>query len=322
MDWTRGDDNKPSVDDTLVFLTPYQGSPFDLHVGAQRTTSKPDSESSEWTMNSEGFYVRRKASIEAFLSKISKLDGEDLSRLVYDCISDRLAYAKKINHVDDALSRDVQNVRTYSFLAAGFGGRHLADAMRCMFFDYRHYSGGFPDLLLCRAQYKPEAGVASPPDQLEFVDLGKWIGESFSVEYQSSLRSERANQMLEDRDDDFLGCSKAGDSGGRGNKWYSKRPPGRWSGLATNNEQQEKENLKEVEMPARLELHYKGRHIVPECMFVEVKSQNDRLDARQEDWLNILDVNGKARVCKFVKPPKPPSQKKKTTMTSKTRAGS
>jgi hypothetical protein len=33
-------------------------------------------------------------------------------------------------------------------------------------------------------------------------------------------------------------------------------------------------------------------------MFVEVKSANDRLSERQEDWLSILEPL--ARVCKFV----------------------
>jgi hypothetical protein len=32
---------------------------------------------------------------------------------------------------------------------------------------------------------------------------------------------------------------------------------------------------------------------------VEVKSSNDRLDPRQEDWLNVIDRHGRARVCKF-----------------------
>ena len=42
---------------------------------------------------------------------------------------------------------------------------------------------------------------------------------------------------------------------------------------------------------------------------VEVKSSNERLDPRQEDWLNVMDRHGNARVCKFEqtrkkKPPK------------------
>lgn len=52
-------------------------------------------------------------------------------------------------------------------------------------------------------------------------------------------------------------------------------------------------------MPLRLMLEHGGRAVRVECMMVEVKSANDRLDARQEDWLNILDQHGNARVCKF-----------------------
>ena len=45
-----------------------------------------------------------------------------------------------------------------------------------------------------------------------------------------------------------------------------------------------------------------GKKIVfVQCLFVEVKSASDKLDERQEDWLNILDKEGCARVCKFVK---------------------
>ena len=57
-------------------------------------------------------------------------------------------------------------------------------------------------------------------------------------------------------------------------------------------------------MPEKLSLSHNSRVVKVECMFVEVKSQNDRLDARQEDWLNILDRFGNARVCKFEKAPK------------------
>jgi hypothetical protein len=47
---------------------------------------------------------------------------------------------------------------------------------------------------------------------------------------------------------------------------------------------------------------------------VEVKSQNDRLDGRQEDWLNIIDnAGGYARVCKFVGKPKKRSKEKAET---------
>jgi hypothetical protein len=54
------------------------------------------------------------------------------------------------------------------------------------------------------------------------------------------------------------------------------------------------------ELPPKLLLSHNGRPVVVQCLFVEVKSQNDRLDGRQEDWLNVLDRVGNARVCKFL----------------------
>lgn len=283
-----------------IFLTPYQGAPFDLHVGAQVTAPCGKVEG-------RGFYMRRKNTVKSFLSKLSRLNCEELSNLVYDCIATRLEHAKASDHVDSALERDVENVRTFSFLAAGFGGLQLANAMRCLFFDYRHYSGGLPDLLLCRATYKvePEAG-----GEAEFVDLGDWVGETFSIEYQAAIKSERAAKMLEDRDDDFLGCSKVGDSGGRAGSNRFRRASARAPGPTMRIDAQKDEPKKGLEMPERLIFSHRDRRIVPECMFVEVKSHNDRLDARQEDWLNILDMNGNARVCKFTKPPKPAKAKK------------
>jgi hypothetical protein len=53
------------------------------------------------------------------------------------------------------------------------------------------------------------------------------------------------------------------------------------------------------DLPDPLELEHNGIAVFPECMMVEVKSTNDRLDPRQEDWLNVLDKYGSARVCKF-----------------------
>jgi hypothetical protein len=49
----------------------------------------------------------------------------------------------------------------------------------------------------------------------------------------------------------------------------------------------------------QLILEHGGRRMRVECMMVEVKSSNDRVDSRQEDWLNVIDMYGKAWFCKF-----------------------
>mmetsp|Transcript_5338 Transcript_5338/g.15058 ORF Transcript_5338/g.15058 Transcript_5338/m.15058 type:complete len:117 (+) Transcript_5338:1912-2262(+) len=96
-------------------------------------------------------------------------------------------------------------------------------------------------------------------------------------------------------DEEFLGCSKVGDSGNSGsrsNNWArSARSP--------QGKRDPKPPLSLSDLPQKLELEVNGEPIEPECMMVEVKSSNDRLDPRQEDWLNILDRHGNARVCKF-----------------------
>jgi hypothetical protein len=276
MDWTHN-----TIDDSRVptiHLTPYQGSPFDLHVAEGNGTASEGC----------GIYVRRKAAIDSFLDELaSLLNEEEVSDLVYDNIKKRLEYLKSINHVDASLECEVEQVRTLSMLAAGFGGKMLSAVFRCLFFDYRHYSGGLPDLLLVRALYR---------DTGDLVDLGDWVGETFSAEYQAALKAGEALQILGDKDDEFLGCSKVGDSGGRASNRFNQRPVHRKTSDSSTGSQ-----LKDLRMPESLKFEHNGQKVRVECMCVEVKSQNDRLDPRQEDWLNILDRFGNARVCKFVK---------------------
>ena len=82
------------------------------------------------------------------------------------------------------LDRDLLQIRTLSAVAAGFGGKQLAAIFRCFFFDYRHYSGGLPDLHLFRATSSEPDSTTT--DKFTLVELGVWIGESFSPEYQHS----------------------------------------------------------------------------------------------------------------------------------------
>ena len=280
MDWASKDrSNVSSLDNATIFLTPYQGAPFDLHVGAEKTRNGEER---------RGIFARSKEHIIKFLSTLSRLEGQDLSDFVYESIYNRVKYTKSINRSDTMLEYDIQHTRTLCMLAVGLGGEMLASIFRCLFFDYRHYSGGLPDLLLVRALYM--ASTDSDEIQEKLVDLGEWVGESFSETYLETEKAHQAAQILMDKDDDFLGCGKLGDSGVRATRF--KRPSASYNST----------NCAEILIPEKLRLIHQSRTIKVECMFVEVKSQNDRLDSRQEDWLNILDLHGNARVCKFEKP--------------------
>jgi hypothetical protein len=303
MDWEFNANS--NVCSREVHLSPYQGAPFDLHVGAEHIDST-DRISKSASVGSGGMYTRRKGSIDGFLSKLSKLDGENLSNFVYDSINNRVQYVNSSHRPDLTLEHDVQHTRTLSMLAVGFGGKMLASIFRCFFFDYRHYSGGLPDLLLVRALY--EKSTATDDEQL--VVLGEWVGETFSEKHQDAVKAKQAYQLLGgDTDDDFLGCSKVGDSGGRNTNSRFKRSSRTRNSFGPTNENEEDEV--NVSMPDRLSLNHNSRSIKVECMFVEVKSHSDRLDSRQEDWLNILDLHGNARVCKFEKAPKQNKNEKK-----------
>jgi hypothetical protein len=288
MDWgcrRFNEDDGLLGDLTTIYLSPYQHAPFDLHVGHERYQDRSKTE--ELSYLSFSFYNRRSTVISAFLNKLAKMEGQDLCDLVFDAIVSRATFMRETGQSDPVVCRDLINVRTLSALAAGFGGAQLAAIFRCMFFDYRHYCGGLPDLQLFRALYD-DCFNGDNGDLL--VDLSEWIGESFSTENQLSLSVQRAAAILSD--DEFLACSKAGDSGVILNK------TGR--GVNTNGSAGGDIYGQMLQWPPeRLQLMHKGRPVKVECMLVEVKSSNDRLDARQEDWLNVLDRLGNARVCKF-----------------------
>ena len=128
-----------SSDHAMIHLSPYQQAPFDLHVGFEVQNGET---------TTRGFYARRGETIRCFLGKLEALNGQALCDLVYDSIAARFWYAKSNERRDPNLDRDLLRIRTLSAIAAGFGGKQLAAIFRCLFFDYRHYSGGLPDLHL------------------------------------------------------------------------------------------------------------------------------------------------------------------------------
>ena len=336
---SNGTSRNPASHDT-IHLTPYQTAPFDLHVGSwgrrERMATNDDMAFSTECGSVNGFYTERLDTIEQYLSVLEGSTPQQISDAVYNSIKDRFDTYHHNRHrpdknqlygrptQDPILVRDILQVRTLSMLAAGFGGKSLAAAFRCLLFDYRHYSGGLPDLLLVRAFHtrrreEIERNGGSDVNRVQnqqqpnhcqeahtngdrtnaLVDLGQWVGESFTDEAKNEREAAMRLSFLIDQDDEFLGCTKMGDSaGGSGRSWSQRqRPPSR-SGAP--------ETAIALEMPDRLVLRYKEEPVNVECLFVEVKSANDRLDGRQEDWLNILDKCGNARVCKFEK------EKKKT----------
>lgn len=286
MDWTPEHSRKTDTCTHSMHLSPYQPAPFDLLVGYEL-----QSDANDYTaIPINGFYFRRQDYICSFLSKLEKCSSQELCDQVYDAIFSRFVWVKSRKRAKDSnLHRDLANLRTLSAIAAGCGGAQLAASFRCLFYDYRHYSSGLPDLLLLRASYVDE--MQSQRD--DWVNLGDWLGESFSTTYQNEVAQQLQNRLLlfGDPNEDFLGCSRDGESKNRATNRPKNRPQA---------EHVEDESDKALVMPERLLLSNQGRSVSVQCLFVEVKSSNDRLDPRQEDWLNILDRSGhNARVCKF-----------------------
>jgi hypothetical protein len=136
-------------DNATIHLSPYQDAPFDLHVGFQ-LHEMTSSETND-LVPCRGFYCRRQHQITKFLDHLSISTAQQICDLVHDSIRNRLEYMVLNKQKDPFVDRDVAQARTLSLIAAGCGGRLLASIFRCFFFDYRHYSGGLPDLILVRA---------------------------------------------------------------------------------------------------------------------------------------------------------------------------
>jgi hypothetical protein len=264
----------PNNDD--IFLSPYQSSPYDLHVGMQSVKRSSSQIGVSSLTPARGFFERRHDTIEQFLHRLAHLDPQSICDSIYNAIQKRWQQHKDLHSIvkDESLQSDVAELRSLSCVAAGLGGKTLASIFRSMCFDYRHYCGGLPDLLLIRARF-----VKTRDSPTSLVDLGEWIGESFSKENIEQGSIQAGLNML--RDDEFLGCSKNGDSVGTQRNSSRKSTP-----------------IEPITvMPRKLSLRHSEKDVVVDTVLVEVKSANDRLDARQEDWLNILGTNG--RVCKF-----------------------
>lgn len=260
-----------------IFLQSYQAAPLDLHVAYGIFHDESDSKTSARVIRS--FYQRRRKVIEEYFKKLEGMSPQELGDLVFESVTAKIDEVKRLGKRfanDQTLFKDIQQVRTLSMLAAGFGGQQLASMFRLLCFDYRHYGAGLPDLLLVRA-FVHESTDAG--DVCQSLDLHQWIGEVF----QHSPTCTSA--ILEDRDEEFIGGS------------LNERQALSSSNQRRSNKQ-EGWTFDECD-PERLLLSQDGSPITVDCMFVEVKSHNDRLDDRQEDWLNILDRFGNARLCKF-----------------------
>lgn len=116
---------------------------------------------------------------------------------------------------------------------------------------------------------------------LNLLKLSDWVGEIFRESPTST------SGILDDRDEELLGGS------------LSEKQ--RISSITINRKSiiDSKAIALNDLRPEKLLLTSNDSPVMVECMLVEVKSHSDKLDDRQEDWLNILDRYGSARVCKF-----------------------
>ena len=262
MDFGNISDTKRNVnlpDYATVHLSPYQQGPFHLLVGheLQKTIINTHDDDSLYKPT-PSFYCQCADDLAPFLATLSTTNGQELCDMVYDAVASRQEYALLNNRKDPYLELDIAQVCTYSALAAGFGGKCLAAMFRCFLFDYRHYSGGLPDLHLFRAVYSCETTHQS---ERVLVELGDWIGESFSMDKQQAFDYQRVLHVL--ADDEFLGLDKPN------SRQTRAKVPARPS-------QEPVVNTFSIRMlPERLQLCHNGCVVEVECLMVEVKSSNE-----------------------------------------------
>jgi hypothetical protein len=240
-----------------VHLSPYQQGPFHLLVGYELQKVNAQNGDS-YCSPTPSFYCQSADKISVFLNNLSVMNEQALCDLVYDSVASRLEYTCSNKLKDPFLMLDILQLRTLSALAAGFGGKCLAAMFRCFLFDYRHYSGGLPDLHLFRALYRDESKMKS---NRSLVELGDWIGESFALENQQSYHYQKALSAMVD--DEFLGFDKPN----------SRQMQNKVSGPSGDTLQMN--NFSIAMLPERLLLTHNNFTVKVECMMVEVKSSNE-----------------------------------------------
>jgi hypothetical protein len=253
------------LQNATIHLSPYQQGPFHLLVGyeLQKVRVNSTNHDDSFYIPSPSFYCHHADEVSYFLNTLSTLNGQALADVVYDAVASRLKYICLNQLKDPFLELDIVQVRTLSALAAGFGGQCLAAMFRCLLFDYRHYSGGLPDLHLFRAVCNCKS---TPLSSHTLVDLGDWIGESFSKDNQQLSKFQLALHILSD--DEFLGLDKPSNS--RLGRHYSSRFP---TDSTVNIAQSNVFSL--GMLPERLQFTNNDIIVTVECLMVEVKSSNE-----------------------------------------------
>lgn len=305
----------------------------------------------EYFKLSRSFYERRRHIIEAFCQDLENKTDQELCQMIYESIQERVASSSSsssslsenkventissvvpttsqsqprpqyvhsttsdsVETTDRFLNNDVKELRTLSMIASGFGGKALAGIFRCLCFDYRHYCGGMPDLLLVKAT--SHSTSSNGDEDVTSVPLKDWIGEAFQSESENRAASQLAKILL-DRDDEFLGCDKSSEvsnssmfSSSSSRKSTARNENKKVKDEESRNDDNDSKatantssNVGGLVMGDMLNMTYEGNIVKVQCMLVEVKSHNDRLSERQEDWLNILNyfMGRNTRVCKFI----------------------
>lgn len=280
--------SKYACEDWTVFLTPYQAAPLDLHVGYFYTTISHErkvnrkEKENHITVAVRSFYERRRAIMETYFQELICMKEQDICQIIHEIIQERIVAFEENKGADISLSRDLDELRTLSMIACGLGGQRLAAIFRCLAFDYRHYSGGLPDLLLAKVTFVTSNAISKEDahgNGKNLVPLNAWVGEAFQNFDLHLGRVSDLSKLLVDRDDEFLGCEKSSDapkltrpSQGR----YNSNKMNQLGNSRKDNQTQEEDNnvafQNAFHLAKPLTMTFQNKKVSVHCMFVEVSS--------------------------------------------------
>ena len=251
-------------EDWTIFLTPYQPAPMDLHVGHSFTSFSTHQVTEKSVFAVRGFYERRRATMENYLKVLEIMTSNDICRKIHENIQRRIENCPKGKRTYILLDNDMNKIRTLSMVACGLGGSAMASIFRCISFDYRHYCGGLPDLLLTKSLVDTEKGKKHQ----KIIPLDKWIGEAFTCQELHLGKANQVYKLLFDRDMEFLGCEQSSDT----KPIFSRRKKFNQAGTenASNNIPDYDDTVSAPSKVEELKMIYNEKNVIVHCLFVEV----------------------------------------------------
>jgi hypothetical protein len=290
-----------------VFQTPFQTAPLDLDCASsllsfEEFSRRPSDSGTDRMENPTtlcGFYASRRGLIESLLL--------DLQSTVCPAVMAKKVLMAWEEHKGTMVRGFDWRPNRHSPLAllqavaVCVGGKALSGIFRALSVDYRHFSGGMPDLILFRAvrcsvdALKSQHGGAGGCE-VEVVSAAEWMGESLAALADPLLRAEKrvhASHSMWSKEEDLRGpCTN--DSKHQKTIERHETSASTDCGAGVVGDTGCGQDIGDEEIVVNPLWRY-------ELRLVEVKGPSDRLSERQRAWIVVLRAAGvDCRVCRVL----------------------